>query len=256
VENKNRLDRFFFELASESRLGILWELETKKLRMQEIARKLDLTDTETCRQLQRLSDSQLIQKQPDGTYTITCLGAVNLHLIAPIDFANRNSAYFVGHDLSIIPSEFVSRLGELSDAEFCKEAMSGFNRVRKMVFEARKYLWSVAEQVDSSHIQPVTEKVAKGLDFKFIMAQNLAKHYSNSKDAEVDVLRGSRFMKNIPVTLVINESEATVVFRTCAGVMDYMGLFGTSARFRKWCEDLFMHYWEVSQKWYLGIQIE
>jgi predicted transcriptional regulator len=224
--------------------------------MQEIARKLDLTDTETCRQLQRLSDAQLIQKQSDGTYTITCLGAVNLHLITPIDFANRNSAYFVGHDLRIIPDEFVSRLGELSDAEFCKEAMSGFNRVRKMVFDAKKYLWSVAEQVDSSHIQPVTEKVAKGLDFKFIMAQDLAKSYADSHDAEVDVLRGSRFMKRVPVTLVINECEATVVFRTCSGVMDYTGLFGTDERFCKWCEDLFMYYWKNANNWYPGIQIK
>jgi predicted transcriptional regulator len=237
-------------------LGILRELETKKLRMQEIARKLDLTDTETCRQLQRLSDAQLIQKQPDGTYMITCLGTVNLHLITPIDFVNRNSVYFVGHDLSIIPSEFVSRLGELSDAEFCKEAMSGFNRVRKMVFDAKKYLWSMAEQVDSSHIQPVTEKVANGLDFKFIMAQDLARYYANSNDVEVGVLRGSRFIKRVPVTFVINECEATVVFRTCGGVMDYTGLFGTGARFRKWCEDLFMYYWGVTDKWYHGIQIE
>ena len=65
------LDKLFFELASESRLGILHGLKMKNLKMQELARMLDLTDTETCRQLQRLSEARLVQKQPDGTYNLT-----------------------------------------------------------------------------------------------------------------------------------------------------------------------------------------
>ena len=46
MEEPEGLDVLFFELASESRLNILHELCNFNLKMQDIARKLDLTATE------------------------------------------------------------------------------------------------------------------------------------------------------------------------------------------------------------------
>ena len=80
------LDKLFFELASESRLGILFELQTKNLKMQEVAQKLGLTHTEVFRQLQRLSEAMLIQKQPDGAYAITQNGKLLLEFSHSFEF--------------------------------------------------------------------------------------------------------------------------------------------------------------------------
>ena len=78
MDGSQGLDKLFFELASESRLSILCELQANGLRMQEIARRLKITDTETSRQLLRLSDASLIQKQPDGAYVVTQYGKLLL----------------------------------------------------------------------------------------------------------------------------------------------------------------------------------
>lgn len=242
-----------FELSSNRRANMLFEIEKGHLKMQQIAKALDMTVTETFRHLQRLTETKLVEKKVDGTYAITSLGTLATGFLSGFNFILKNSDYFLEHDVSCIPYEFVNRLGELSNAEFCTEAMSGFNRVRRMVFEAQQYIWSIAEQVDSSHVQPTTEKRSKGLDFRFIMQEDLAKAYANMQGTEV--LSGSKYLKRVPVTLVINEKEATVVFRRHSGVMDYMGLFGTDEKFRKWCQDLFLYYWERAQKWYPGIQI-
>ena len=86
MENAERLDRLFFELASESRLNILQELQTKNLKMQEIARRLDLTATDAFRQLERLSAALLVQRQPDGAYALTQYGKLELHLSSSMDF--------------------------------------------------------------------------------------------------------------------------------------------------------------------------
>jgi predicted transcriptional regulator len=248
------VDKLFFELASESRLDILRELQSKELRMQDLARKLNLTVTETCRQLQRLTEAKLVQKQPNGTNTLTRYAKLQIQLMASMDFVFRNADYFLDHALFSLPYEFVNRIGELSDAEFCRDTVSGFNRVRKMVFEAEKYIWTIAEQVDSSHVGPTGQKVSKGLDFKFLMQKDLVKTFANASNSSV--LRGrSRYMERVPVVLVINENEATVVFRRYNGVLDYMGLFGTDERFRKWCKDLFLYYWETAEKWFPDIQI-
>ena len=254
MEDSGEISKVLFELSSNRRANILFEIEKENLKMQQIAKSLDMTVTETFRHLQRLTEAKLVEKKADGTYAITSLGKLATGFLTSFNFILKNGDYFLDHDVSCLPYEFVNRLGELSAAEFCKEAMSGFNRVRKMVFDAEKYIWSIAEEVDSSHIQPTTQKVSKGLDFKFIMQQDLAKTFSNAKDTEV--LTGSRYLERVPVTLVINENRATVVFRRHNGVMDYMGLFGTDEKLRKWCEDLFMYYWERAERWYPGIQIK
>ena len=241
-------------LPSESRLGILQELQLKELRMQEIARTLNLTDTETCRQLQRLSEARLIEKLPSNTYRVTNYTKLLSQLVNPVEFVFNNANYFFDHNVFDLPYTFIDRLGELSQAEFCKEAMAGFNQVRTMIFDAKDFIWTMAEQVDTSHIQPTQEKVSRGLDFKFIMQQEIAKKFANAEGNEI--LSGCKYLQYVPVTLVITENEATVVFRRFNGVMDYMGLFGKDNKFCTWCKDLFLYYWEKAHSWYPGIKIE
>jgi predicted transcriptional regulator len=248
------ISKVLFELSSNRRANILFHVEIENLKMQQIATSLDMTATETFRHLQRLSDAKLIEKNVDGTYSITSLGKLATSFLSSFNFILKNGEYFLKHDVFCLPYEFVERLGDLSSAEFCKEAVAGFNRVRKMVFDSEKYIWTMAEQVDSSHIQPTTEKLSAGLDFKFIMQQDLAKTFVNTKG--VDVLRGSRYLQRIPVTLVINENEASITFRTHNGVLDYLGLHGSDQKFLKWCKDLFMYYWERAEHWYPDIKIE
>ena len=71
MSNNAGLDKLFFELASESRLSILRELRVEALKMQEIARRLNISPTEAFRRLERLSASSLVQRQADGTFTLT-----------------------------------------------------------------------------------------------------------------------------------------------------------------------------------------
>ena len=74
LEDQERIERLYFELASESRLSILQELSKQDGKMREIARKLELTTTEAFRQLQRLNDALLVQKNPEGAYALRSMG--------------------------------------------------------------------------------------------------------------------------------------------------------------------------------------
>jgi predicted transcriptional regulator len=253
TEEDSEISKVLFELASNRRASILFEVEKQNLKMQQISKSLNMTVTETFRHLQRLSDAKLVEKKNDGTYGITSLGKLATGFLSGFNFILKNSDFFLEHDVSSLPYEFINRLGELSNADCCKEAMSNMNRARKIVLEAEKFLWAVGEQVDSSHIQPTNDKMSKGLEFKFIMQQNLAKAFRNS---QAEILKGSRFLERLNVSLLISEKEASVLFRRHNGEMDYVGLFGTDEKFRKWCADLFMYYWEKAERWYPGIQIK
>lgn len=133
VEDNEEISKVLFELSSNRRANILFEIQKENLKMQQIAKSLDMTVTETFRHLQRLTDAKLVEKKANGTYTITSLGNLATGFLTGFNFILKNGNYFLEHDINYIPYEFVNRLGELSSAEFCTEAMSGFNRVRKMV---------------------------------------------------------------------------------------------------------------------------
>ncbi len=269
MNGQNRLDKLFFEFASESRLGILRELQVRELKMQELARTLDLTDTETCRQLKRLSEALMISKQPDGKYNLTNYGHLALQFFPPLEFALKHKEYFLQHDSWALPYNFTNRLGEMAGGEFYKEAMLALNRARKLVFEAEEFLWVMAEQVDSSHIAVTREKVSEGLKFRFIMAPDLAEmggiypemllcpHCKEAllKDAKnfSDRVCGfceRRQLDRIPLSMLINEKESSIFLRRFDGEMDYAGFFGIDEKFRKWTQDLFMYYWEKAERWY------
>lgn len=246
-DEEPEISKVIFELASNRRASILFEVQQRSLKMQQIAKNLDMTVTETFRHLQRLTDAKLIEKKPDGAYAITPLGNLASGFLTGFNFVLKNSDYFLEHDLSILPYELVDRIGELSKAEFCVEPISCFNRVRKILADAEKSFWTMAEQVDSTTKDPPKEKMLAGMEFKFIMQKNLAEMWAGS---DAKILVGSRFVERIPAALVVSEKEASVVFRTHKGVLDYLGLFGTDEKFCNWCRDLFLYYWERADRWY------
>lgn len=275
MESQDGLDRLFFEFASESRLSILRELQARELKMQELARNLNLTDTETCRQLKRLSEALMISKQPDGKYNLTNYGHLALQFFPPLEFTLKHRDYFLQHNFWALPYIFINRIGELSSGEFYREAMSTLNRVRKLVYEAEESLWVMAEQVDTSHVIVTSEKVSEGLKFKFIMPPTLFEtggintemilcpHCKEAilKDARKFVGRHCNYcerrqLEKIQTSVLITEKESCFFLRRLSGEMDYVGFFGTDEKFRKWTKDVFMYFWEKAERWYPGVNIK
>src|SRR5512139_1890183 len=93
------IEKLFFDLASESRLGIVRELREQNLKNNELGGRLDLTATEVFRQLQHLTEALLIQRLSDGTYTITNYGKLTLQLLQSLEFTFEHKEYFLNHNV-------------------------------------------------------------------------------------------------------------------------------------------------------------
>ena len=146
LENSEGVDRVFYELASESRLSVLRQLMTKNYKMQELARKLELTDTEAFRQLQRLSEAQMIQKQPDGTYAITQYGKLLMQFSHSFDFAFKFRQCLLTRNIWRIPPQFIDRLGELSEVTLSTDSLEMVNNIDLLISNSEKYLWIIGER--------------------------------------------------------------------------------------------------------------
>jgi predicted transcriptional regulator len=236
------LEKLLFDLASEDRLAILKELNVKPLKMNEVARKLGLTATENFRQLTRLSEAKLIQKQPEGNYTLTEYGKLTLNLLPALEVTNRNKDYFLNHDLWRLPPAFVSRIGELSGAALCMDTIENINRAARLVADAEKYVWGLGDKALDSIGVTMAESLKKGVKFRFMFHESLLAQYKPVL-SELKMVE-KRTLTSIPAMVFCTEKEAALSLYNMEGRMDYAGFYGNDPAFVNWTKDLFSFYWE------------
>ena len=245
MESQEGLDKLFFELASESRLGILYELKKEKLKMNDIARKLDLSATEASRQLQRLCEARLVERQPEGTYALTEYCKLVLQLSPALEFVYNYKGYFRTRDIWRIPYEFLNRIGELSAASLCNSVADSINHAEKMVKEAEEYVWTLRDKPLDAMKPIMLERYSKNVkSFKFMSAENTLSSYKPSQGRpEVE----ERMLPKIPAIIICTEKEAAVCLLSAEGRADYACFFGTDPMFRKWVNDLFLNLWNTGK---------
>jgi len=243
------LDKLFFELASESRLGILHGLQMKNLKMQELARKLDLTDTETCRQLQRLNEARLVRKQPDGTYNLTRYANLILNFSSPLDFIARFKDYFLEHDALTLPCEYLFRLGELSESKLSPIIMETFNKVGIMLRNAKERIDCTIEVGSDAHLQIMRQRLTEGLKVRWLIQESFL-----DKGREllhpVTKLPEIRITPKIFYHIYLTDKAAAFCLRCNNGTMDYSSFIGEDQTFLNWANDLYNHEWQRAKPWH------
>ena len=246
MEDQERIERLFFELASESRLSILQEISKHDGKMREIARKLELTTTETFRQIQRLSDALLVQKKPEGTYAITEYGLLILQFSAFLEFIHKHRQYFATHNVRRLPYQFLNRIGELSQAEFSSDVMGNINAAERIAREAEKYMWGSGGEQPLNIRAALQEGISKGVSYKFLFPKQFTPKEPTipglAKVAEI------RSMEDLPFNLAMNEKEAGISFQFVDGRVDYVSFIGKDPVFLNWVKELFLYYWEKGNR--------
>lgn len=242
------IENLFFCLASESRLDILNALSLNELKMNEIARKINITPTEASRQIQRLTDELIIQKQPDGVYILTNYGKLILHFFPSLDFIFRHRQYFLNHDVWQLPSQFISRLGELTHATLFTEMADTVNKIENMMKSSNDHVWTMTDQIMAVHENTMKEKLLKGIKLKSILHERLigsSQVQAFSKNVE------RRVIASIPGLLSITEKEGFFALLSKDGKLSSSGFFGSDPQFMKWVNDVFLYYWDKTKSSYL-----
>jgi predicted transcriptional regulator len=248
MENQDRLEKLFFELASESRLGILRELQVTDLRMQEIARRLNLTDTETSRQLQRLSEALLVQKHTNGSYGLTGYAKLILDGSSLFGFISKNRQYFLDHDAFLLPSEFRARLGELSGVRIITSTVETMNYVCEMFRNAEKMIDATVVGMDTI-VDIEVQRVNEGLKVRWLMLESFLPK-ARSKLCSVEKLPEMRWTPSIFGHVGVTDKAAILTIKRNDGALSYDAFVGEDPSFLKFAEDLFKHEWEKAKPWH------
>jgi predicted transcriptional regulator len=215
--------------------------------MQEIARRIDVTATEAFRQLERLSNALLVQKQPDGTFALAEYGKLVFQLSSSLEFTSKQKEYFSTHDVTRLPIQLVNRLGELSQAKLIIDTIETLNKAQRAFMEAEECGWGMAEGTVPEQMEPIMDKIIqKGVKLRFIIPETRlptnASPLPPMKNVEI------RGLLDLPAIVVLTEKEGAVCFRQVGGRMDYAGFFGKHPTFLNWVKDLFQYYWEKGRR--------
>jgi predicted transcriptional regulator len=252
-----RLCDLLFELSNEDRLNILQVLMTEDMRLSHISKRLDFTVQETSRNITRLSEKELVTREPDGTFRITSYGKYALGLLPGYKFLSSHSDFLLTHTLDKLPGEFFVRVGELSECTYTGDAMITFYNAEKMMQEAEEYLWVISDQHMISAIPHMTDALRRGVNIRSIMPrdQGYPDGYVEQKamkeaipvvaKARKSGLFEERWVPVVDTPIGISEKmTGRIFFPTVEGVFDYNGLTVVDERSHKFVEDIFMYYWE------------
>jgi len=237
-----------FILASVDRRRILSELQKEELHVNEVAKRLEMTATETLRQFQRMSEAGLLQKIPDGKYRVTPYAKLILDISSPLDFISENREYFQDHDVLLLPPEFRARLGELSGCKLIPTTIDTINAVTEMFLDAQERIDTVTMGTESI-IKIEEQRSREGVKVRWLMHESL-------KPKAPSILRSwqkppeIRWTPTVIGHIVVTDKAALLTIRGNDGRMTYESFVGHDAVFMKWAGELFNHEWEKAKPWY------
>jgi predicted transcriptional regulator len=262
LENMN-IDEFvdaeeiFFELASQQRLSIIFSLYEKKAKLSELSKDLEITMQEVHRNVNRLQDAGLIEKDSEGIFSLTTFGDTIIKQIPSFDFLSRHKEYFSEHTLGELPMKFVQRVGALNDCELVRGIVAILEFWKQIYRESENYIFEIIPQVPLDLIEPILFNVReRGIRLSYIFPRDVI-----IPKGRTELLRrlrfdelystgriGRRMVDKVQVAVVINEKKASVLFPTQKGETDMNLMFYSEDQlFHDWCLDYFWFRWYGSK---------
>jgi predicted transcriptional regulator len=254
MDSLEQVSGLYFELSNPDRLKILRSLKETPRRLTELAEDIGITHQQCVRHLKRLSDIHLVERNGDGLYSLTSFGVLVHKLTPGLVFVSNHSEYFTQHSLSHIPSEFISRIGELSQSTLFSNVMEAISEIESIIKHSEEILYVFINKRTHSIRPSVADAVRRGVQIKSISITSYTPNFDvrrevNRKDEE-DIIEAERKktvmvadQTDFPVYIYLSEKAAFLAFPLHDESFDYTGFHSTDPVAVKYCRDLFDYYW-------------
>jgi predicted transcriptional regulator len=128
-------------VSSEQRREILFYLEEEPRTIPELRSRFGIDTTHISAKLRELEEYELIAAN-NKTYRLTTRGRILLNSYRPyadtVEVIGKFDSFWTSHDMSDIPGELLSRIGELRNSRYVEDDIYDMNRTRKLLRTSRK----------------------------------------------------------------------------------------------------------------------
>ena len=217
TDNFQQLDELLFELSSEQRLLILSKIfENNTVNLSTLSRLLNIPVQEAHRNLNRLSEAELIQRNSSGDFYITSFGKIILVHLFSLNFISKNKLYFKEHKIENIPLKFLQRIGILSFSLFLKNSVSVYENIKIICKESEEYIHCAIPMIQSYMIDLFYPKIQNNnIKFRYVLPHQAAvpksMHNENKHEFFHDLISKGiiqrKMAKEINTAIILNEKK-------------------------------------------------
>ena len=249
---KEKHNDIFSVLSNKIRRSMIFYLLEDDMTISKLAKKLNMTLQAMQKHLPQLVEINIIERKPNGKISLTEIGHTVTKQIPSFQFLFENRKYLRNHVLSLIPNQFLQRIGDLQQFEIILGKESP-KRCKTFFDDAEEYIKLMTVQtplnVDFSEFSKLVKKNVK---ISHIIDQNtvLPPNWSESTRKLEKIRLGKKtyfekkIIKNVPVMLGVSEKSAYIALQNHDGVLDFSCMmFSNDEKFVSWCVDLFNYIW-------------
>ena len=244
-----------FELSNPDRLRIMQVIKDAPMKLTDISESIDVTHQQCLRHLKRLVDVLLVERNPDGLYELSSFGELILQLIPSLIFVSQHNEYFSTHSVSHLPSEFVARIGDLSESILLTNVMEALSEIESIVKTADEYIKVIINKRTHSLRPHIADAVRRGVLVKSLSVTSYVpnidvKREINKKDEHdiIDAEKEGRVMvadqTEFPVYIYMSEKTVFLALPLHDDSFDYTGFFSSSPNAVRFCNNIFEYYWK------------
>jgi len=250
-----RVSELYFELSNPDRLRIMQVLKDAPMKLTDISGSIDVTHQQCLRHLKRLTEVLLVERNHDGLYILSSFGELVLQLMPSLVFVSQYGEYFSTHSVSHLPSEFVSRIGDLSESILLSNVMEALSEIESIVKNSEEYINVVINKRTHSLRPHIADAVRRGIQLRSLSVTSYVpnidvKREINKKD-ELDIIEAEKEGRvivadqtNFPVYMYMSERAVFLALPLNDGTFDYTGFFSSNPEAVHLCSDLFEYYWK------------
>ena len=258
ITNSAEFSGIFTDLANPSRYSMLFKLAENQYKQSKLANEIDITIQESHRQVSRLTDSGLIQKNTEGLLTLTPFGRVIVAQLTSFVFLQKFKDYFMNHNTTEIPSKFLERFGDLLNCELLEGIFRITEKWEEMCIDTKEFMNVSSTGCPPKAMEWDKDTVRRGATVKILNGRNTImtraayKDLTESKEIQKFIKDGKyqrRLIDRVSIFMVINEKEATIQFEDLNGKIDpNYAFYSKSEKFLEWCSDYFEYLWKTSER--------
>jgi predicted transcriptional regulator len=252
--------RTFFELGSPQRIAILYKIAEVKCNLARLSKDLGCTMPEIRRNIIRLTNSGMIDRESNGTFILTTFGKTILEQIPTLDYLSRNKDYFSDHTFSALPLKFIRRIGSLSNSKLISGLVSVDETLNDIYNSSHEYVYAMIPEVPIDLIESIVARLKKVENKNFRFSYILPTHAMVPKRRKqplealgfYELLKKGtverKMVNSLLVGVVLNDEQASVMFprihRNSRIETDMNSMFyGNDPDFHEWCLDYYRYIW-------------
>lgn len=224
------------------RITILQLLSKSPSKFSDLAKEMDISNSEVSRHLKRLEQHGFVRKE-SREFILTSFGGLALTLFSPIEFIFKNTKYFHNHSVDDLSLNLIRNINSLIDCELIEGTGNVMLKLQEITESATKSTYLMSNQ-----IFPFGKT---GLDVKYLITPKVMQMGKETAVLNTNRSTDGRILQNVSIAMImIDENKGMLFFSGSDNKPDFSSGFLIKQEDTigiQYIKDIWEYFWEKAE---------